>query len=309
MSLRPSIVALSFAVATLATTAGANERADLPPAAPPDAKVGECWAMVKTAPQYARREVSVELQPEKTVERRIAGESRWVEREVRVPAYTQRRVITPAVVEWVEETVTEPARTETRRVPGTYRTVLREEPIRTGDTAQWQRDITADGALCWVETPTAFRQVAQRQPLTPATTETVEIAERTHTKRRRVVKTPAVIDVTEVPAQVKIERIREEITPDRFVTETIPAVMGTEVRRVMVEPSRLDLRAVLCDTNATPTRVRAVQQALRTSGHYRGPLDGQFGAQTLAAMDAFQTAEGLATEGVTLEALAALGVE
>lgn len=117
------------------------------------------------------------------------------------------------------------------------------------------------------------------------------------------------INVTEVPAQVKIERIREEITPDQFVTETIPAVMGTEIRRVMVEPSRLDLRAVLCDTNATPTRVRAVQQALRTRGHYRGPLDGQFGAQTLAAIDAFQTVEGLATEGVTLEALAALGVE
>ena len=306
MPLRLLIAAVSFALASPA--AATPDNAGLPPASPPEARVGECWALLKTPPTYARRDVRIELTPAQTVDRRIPGESRWVTREVRVPAYERRRVVQPAVVEWVESEVTEPARTETRRVPGTFRTVTHEVPVPSADAPQWQRDLSKDGALCWVETPTAFRQVAHRQQVTPARTETVTVAARTRITRRKVVKSPAVIDVTTVPAEVRVERIREQITPDRFVTETVPAVMGTEVQRVMTAPSRLEWRAVLCDTNATPGKVRALQQALKARGHYRGPLDGRFGAATLAAMTAFQTAEGLASNGVTLEALAALGV-
>ncbi len=292
----------------IAANALAMDIGHLPPASPPQAKAGECWALVKTPPEFTLREIEVELKPATTVEKRIPGEFRWEEREVRVPAFERRRVVKEAVVEWVEETITEPARMETRRLPGTYRTVTRDIPLRDAGAPQWQQDITADGALCWVETPTEFKRVSQRQLVTPGQVETIEIPERTRTVRRKVVVEPAVIETVIVPARMKVERIRVAVTPDQFVTETVPAVMGTERRRVMTTPSKLDWRAVLCDTNATPQKVRAVQRALSIRGHYRGPLDGVFGKQTLSAINAFQTAEGLGTEGVTLEALAALGV-
>ena len=299
---------LGLTLFSVAVTVLATDLGQLPPASPPQAKTGECWALVKTPPEYTLREIEVELKPATTVERRIPGEFRWEEREVRVPSFEQRRVVKDAVVEWVEEAVTEPARTETRRLPGTYRSVMRDIPIREAGAPQWKQDITADGALCWVETTTEFKRVSQRQLVTPGRVETIEIPERTRTVRRKVVVEPAQIETTTVPARMKVERIRVAVTPDQFVTETVPAVMGIEHRRVMTTPSKLDWRAVLCDTNATPQKVRAVQQALTTRGHYRGPVDGVFGRQTLMAITAFQTAEGLATDGVTLEALAALGV-
>ena len=53
--------------------------------------------------------------------------------------------------------------------------------------------------------------------------------------------------------------------------------------------------------------MQGVQKALASRGH-RVAVDGAFGPATLAAMEAFQRANGLAPGYLTIETLDALGV-
>lgn len=43
--------------------------------------------------------------------------------------------------------------------------------------------------------------------------------------------------------------------------------------------------------------VRAVQEALKEKGHYNGQIDGNWGAETQAALKAFQQSSGLEATG------------
>ena len=43
--------------------------------------------------------------------------------------------------------------------------------------------------------------------------------------------------------------------------------------------------------------VERIQARLKKLGHYRGPLDGDFGGGTEGAVKAFQKAEGLSVDG------------
>jgi peptidoglycan hydrolase-like protein with peptidoglycan-binding domain len=51
-----------------------------------------------------------------------------------------------------------------------------------------------------------------------------------------------------------------------------------------------------------------MQRALKDAGYNPGPIDGSIGFQTLAAIESFQRAKGLARGGLTMEALKELGV-
>ncbi|MGZ3499592.1 MAG: peptidoglycan-binding domain-containing protein [Vulcanimicrobiaceae bacterium] len=49
---------------------------------------------------------------------------------------------------------------------------------------------------------------------------------------------------------------------------------------------------------STGTEVSAVQQVLQNAGLYAGPIDGQFGPNTEAAVRAYQTQRGVTVDGV-----------
>ena len=49
---------------------------------------------------------------------------------------------------------------------------------------------------------------------------------------------------------------------------------------------------------ASGEAVRELQQALKGLGYDPGPVDGQFGARTEAAVKAFQKAQGIAVDGI-----------
>ncbi len=49
---------------------------------------------------------------------------------------------------------------------------------------------------------------------------------------------------------------------------------------------------------STGEAVRELQQALKGLGYDPGPVDGQFGARTEDAVKAFQTAQGIAADGI-----------
>jgi len=64
---------------------------------------------------------------------------------------------------------------------------------------------------------------------------------------------------------------------------------------------------VLCDADATPARIRGVQQKLSQRGYYRGEVSGRYDASTAAAVTQFQTQTHIGHGGyLSLQTLDAL---
>ena len=61
-------------------------------------------------------------------------------------------------------------------------------------------------------------------------------------------------------------------------------------------------------SRTTADIVRKVQQALASTGHYKGPIDGAIGSATRTALSSYQDAQGLARGQLTMETLKSLGV-
>ena len=99
------------------------------------------------------------------------------------------------------------------------------------------------------------------------------------------------------------------VQPARTETVVIPAQYGTIERRTQTSPEKAEWRQVLCEANANPTVIRAIQTALKREGYYTGAIDGRLGQQTYASVEAYQTARGLSTGGLTLTTVDSLGVD
>jgi peptidoglycan hydrolase-like protein with peptidoglycan-binding domain len=54
----------------------------------------------------------------------------------------------------------------------------------------------------------------------------------------------------------------------------------------------------LLKRGSSGTAVRQLQQALKEAGHHPGPIDGEFGPATEAAVRAFQQGKGIAVDGI-----------
>jgi peptidoglycan hydrolase-like protein with peptidoglycan-binding domain len=68
-------------------------------------------------------------------------------------------------------------------------------------------------------------------------------------------------------------------------------------------------RAILCETNATPVKIKEIQTALKSAGFNPGPINGVLRAPTMAAVNQYQQANKLPVDGfLNLETVKALGV-
>ncbi len=89
----------------------------------------------------------------------------------------------------------------------------------------------------------------------------------------------------------------------------VPAQMDTLSREVKVSDASSEWRSILCETNATPSKLKEIQQALATAGHDPGPIDGVVRAQTMSAVNSYQRAKGLPVDAyLNLATVKALGV-
>jgi peptidoglycan hydrolase-like protein with peptidoglycan-binding domain len=70
----------------------------------------------------------------------------------------------------------------------------------------------------------------------------------------------------------------------------LPAILTTNV-------SAAELKSSSPDGKLTPQTIRQAQEALKNKGRDPGPIDGVLGPRTVAALNAYQKAEGLATTG------------
>lgn len=128
------------------------------------------------------------------------------------------------------------------------------------------------------------------------------------TVKTQVLKTPATTRVTEVPAQYRTMKVSKLLSPATESRIAIPEKTKVISKRIETAPSRLEWRAVLCETNMTTNIVTDLQRALKAEGYNPGVIDGVVGGDTKRALDAYQLKNNLDRGGLTYETLKKLGV-
>ena len=131
------------------------------------------------------------------------------------------------------------------------------------------------------------------------------------TEARQIVDTPASIREELVPAVFKTEarQVVDRAAATREIE--VPAVYETISTQVKVADGRVERRAVLCESNATATKIRELQTALKTAGFDPGSIDGRIKASMMTAVAAYQTSKRLPVDDgrvINVETVKALGV-
>jgi hypothetical protein len=230
---------------------------------------------VKTPAQYVNVSRQVLDQPAsvKTIE--VPGTSKVIKSRVEVsPAKTEEVLLAPAVYSTITKQVLETAAsTREVSVPAEYRTVERQV----------------------IDTPASVRKIP-----VPAVTQQVP---------RRVIDRPASVREEVIPAVYK-SVTRQVVDAAPSVREIkVPAQYEDLQYQVKVADARIERRAVLCETNATPSKIMEIQRALLAAGYNPGRIDGLIRANTMNAVNAYQKAKNLPVDGfLNLETVKALGV-
>ena len=232
-----------------------------------------------------------------------------------------REVVTPAqFTDVARQVLDQPARVITVEVPGTTKVVKSRVEIIPAKTEEV------------LIAPAVYGSISKQVLDTPESTREVVIPAEYSTVERQVIDTPASVRKIPVPALTQVvsrrvidqaASVREEIVPavyttvKRQVVDVPPQVREIKVPaqyedlpyQVKVADARLERRSVLCETNATPSKIMEIQRALLTAGHNPGAVDGVIRANTMRAVNAYQRANSLPVDGfLNLETVRALGV-
>jgi outer membrane murein-binding lipoprotein Lpp len=283
---------------------------------PPAAKPGEC---------YARAFVPAKYKPvTKTVLKREAGERvettparyEWVEQRVLSQEASQQLKVIPAKYGWKEEQVlVKEASTQLIEQPAVYQNVQEKVLVRDAYTT-WKKgrgpieriDNATGEIMCLIEVPAQYQTVTKKVVKTPASVREVALPAEYKTVKRRVVVEPAKTVAVDTPEQyntVKVRKLAQKASERRI---EIPAEYQDVSDKVLVSEGHLEWRPILCETNTSPDIVRKLQMALRNAGHNPGAVDGVLGRSTMAAVNSYQKANGLASGQLTLKTLQSLKV-
>jgi hypothetical protein len=192
-----------------------------------------------------------------------------------------------------------------------YTVWKRSSELTEAERAQQGVAASAGDILCLVEMPAEYTTVTSQVLATPATTREIEVPAEYATVRKTVLKTPATTREIEVPAEYRTVMVRKMVAPERQTVIEIPAEYDTVGRRVVKSAATTEWREVLCDNNATPATLTALQQSLRRAGFDPGRDDGKVDPKVMAAVRAFQEAKGLPVDGdryINMATVKALGV-
>jgi len=273
------------------------------------------------------------------VEEVVPAAYETVKERVLVKPATTRLETIPAVFEEVEERViSKPATTRAIEVPAVYEDVTEKKLVREayttwkpGTATSIQRINEKGEIFCLVEVPAEYETVTTRVLKTPASITYEPVPAEYETRKRNVLKSPETTRTIEVPAEyaerevnklvkpattvrkvVPVDYEREVMTQVQPATETrvpVPAEYETVEQQVLVSPGTQYCTQILCDVNATESKIIEIQKILQAGGFYTGPIDGDLGPNTMSAVNAFQKSKGLAADGyLTIETVKALGV-
>jgi hypothetical protein len=302
-------------------TASAAEPMGLPSGAQP----GQCYARAVVPAQYEQVTEQVLNKGAASRIEIVPAQFQDVEERILVrPASTRLEAVPPVFEEVEEQVLVRPATTRFEPVPATYRTETERILVRSAYTV-WKRssELTAaeraqqaiePGAgdiLCLVEVPAEFKTVTREVLATPATTREVQVPAEYTTVKKTVLKTAATTREIEVPAEYRTVMVRKMVAPERQTTIQIPAEYETVSRQVLKSAATTEWREVLCDNNATPATLSALQTALRKAGFDPGREDGRVDPKMMSSVRAFQVARGLPVDGdryINMATVKSLGV-
>lgn len=283
---------------------------------PPNAQPGECYARVFIPPTYKTEEEQVLLSDASERVEVVPARYEWVEEQVLVKEASERLEVIPATYEWVEEQVlVKAAGKRVEVVPPTYETVT-EQVLDKPEHTMWKKgtgpisklDESTGEIMCLVTVPASYKTITKQVLVEKGGTREIEIPAEYKTVKKKIMKTPPTTTKIEIPAEYKTVKVKQMAEPPKTSVVPIPAKYGTVAKRIQTTEGHIEWRPVLCRTNTTPDVVRRIQTALDQAGHNPGPIDGVLGAQTMAAVKAYQQEKGLATGGITMKTLDALGV-
>lgn len=223
----------------------------------------------------------------------------------------------PARYETLTKTVLDkPASTKSVDVPAVYKTVKVRRLVKPASESREVIDpeysnITTktkvtDAGFFWLkkgESATEGSRASGREVCL------VEQKAEFQTIKKTVVKQPATTTVVEIPAEYQSIKVNRLLAPSSESRTPIPARTKTVTRQVQIEPSRLEWRQILCETNTTPKLITSIQRALKREGYNPGPIDGVIGQDTLDAIEEFQIKKNLDRGGLTYETLKELKVQ
>lgn len=126
--------------------------------------------------------------------------------------------------------------------------------------------------------------------------------------KKQVIDTPATVKEEKVPAEYKTVQVKNVSAEAEEKRTIIPAVFNTIEKEEKRSSERLEWRRVLCETNMTRDTNRQIQQVLKDSGYYNGPIDGSIGRGTLSSVEKYQKDNDLPTGGLTIQMLEKMGI-
>ncbi len=195
------------------------------------------------------------------------------------------RILTPDSVEIITERVIDTKGSfEIREIPAQYETVLDKQLIREGTTV-------------YKAVPAVYKTVPETVEIEPGITKTIT---------RQVVVEPARVIEEMIEPKYEMIEVQKLVSPARRERVEIPATYKTVERRV-AKGGTIAWQPILCETNTGPDRIAEVQAALNAAGHAI-TVDGVFGPQTYAAMEAFQLANDLPVGHLTISTAERLGI-
>lgn len=287
--------------------------------APPTAQPGQCFARVTIAERAENYDEVRVVAPARTETRDLPAVFEDVPMQVLVKEPTPEWVVVPGVYRTVTETqIVSPARVEPVMQPAITETYFERVMVRPAYVT-WKEgsgilgrpevvNASVGGSmLCRVEVPAEYARISRVRVVTPERVVQRAIPAVTRQVARQELVSPARMEQRMTAPVYRTEPQRRLVRAASQETVLIPEVRRTERLRRVLEPARTEWREVLCGTNASKARLAEVQRALTARG-YATPSDGVFGPSTLAAMEAFQRANGLATGYLTIETVRALGV-
>ena len=308
-------VAVSAPVEPAYTSYAAASSNSIPPM--PDARAGECFALIKIPEQFRSYQKEYELRAaservETTPPRYEMVTEQYVVRE----AYERMEVVPASFKTVTEQVEVAPPSVRYQSTEPVYENVTEqvlEQPARTvwkRGTGPIQRIDNATGEImCLVEEPAVYKTVTRRVLKTPAQVQEIPVPGQVGTVTRQVIDRPADVRRVVVPEQVGTRTVRKLVEQGGVRRVPIPAQMGSTTVRELVSPARLEWRAVLCQTNMTQDVIGRVQTALANNGFNPGPVNGRLGPETIAALNQYQRSRNLPIDGyLNMDTVRSLGV-
>lgn len=280
----------------------------------PQVSAGKCQALVVVPAQFEPRSEQVEIKEAAKTYEIVPAEYEWTEEQVMVKPAGEELKIVPATYKTVKKEIeVEPVMVEKTVVPPKYTEVSDEIEARPAYlTAQNQggnRTFQSVGeALRLIEVPVQKETITRQVVQEAARVENKEIEAKFETIEVQELDQEASVERVPFEAEYKTVRVRK-LVKEAEEREVEIAAEFAEVKVFdKVADAQMRWEEVLCSNEVNENTIRAVQAALNKAGYSTGTPDGNLGPATMKALERYQRDNNLATGGVTMETMRALGV-